>query len=62
MPGTVKLVRREVAIEEMKRWDWRIRKGKTRSVGIDTGIIETDRIMFEFTALGCQGNRLGSAQ
>ena len=42
VPGTVKLVRGEV--EEMKRSDWRMRKGKTGSVGIDTGSIETDRI------------------
>ena len=44
VPGTVKLVRGEA--EEMKRSDWRMRKGKTRSVGIDTGSIETDRITF----------------
>ena len=57
VPGTVKLVRGEV--EEMKRSDCRMRKGKTRSVGIDTGSIETDTITFEFTALRCQGHRLG---
>ena len=37
-------------------------QGENESVGIDTGSIETDRITFEFTALVCQGHRLGSAQ